>query len=271
MDSDEAVIRAATWNVWWRFGDAWEQRERGIVKTLRDLAPDIVGLQESWELDGTSQAGVLGEALGMHGAFVGPGLPPIPDPLEHEGQERVTMGLGLLSRWPISDLVAHAMPSSDRALVALVASIDHPLGPLYVIVAALSWEPEKLDETGEQILELARLAGNGSFDGPLPVLVLADCNYDFTFAPLAQLSETMTDAWGAVNDAELDDPRTLSETNRFAPPEAVAQYNHRIDHVLVRAGERGETVDVRDAWIVRDEFDGLPPSDHYLVVADIAV
>ena len=181
------------------------------------------------------------------------------------------MGLGLLSRWPISDLVAHAMPSSDRALVALVASIDHPLGPLHVIVAALSWEPEKLDETGEQILELARLAGNGSFDGPLPVLVLADCNYDFTFAPLAQLSETMTDAWGAVNDAELDDPRTLSETNRFAPPEAVAQYNHRIDHVLVRAGERGETVDVRDAWIVRDEFDGLPPSDHYLVVADIAV
>lgn len=266
--SDEATIRAATWNVWWRFGDDWRARERGIIETLRRVDADIIGLQESWELSGTSQAQVLGEALGMHGAFAGPGLPPVPDPIEHAEQAEVSMGLGLLSRWPIRDIVAHAMPSSDRPLVAMVATIEHPRGALHVIVGAVSWEPEKFDETADQLRELDALANNPAFDGPLPVLVLADCNYDFDMPAMRELS--LVDTWGAVNGADVD-PRTLSETNRFAPREAEAQFNRRIDHVLARPGTRDRAVDVRASRIVRDEFNGLPPSDHYLVVSDVAI
>jgi endonuclease/exonuclease/phosphatase family metal-dependent hydrolase len=75
----------------------------------------------------------------------------------------------------------------------------------------------------------------------------------------------LIDAWDAAPDGV--DERTLSSTNRFAPPEAEDQYERRIDHVLFAPGSLGAHPE--RAWIVRDEPGGMPPSDHYPVVADI--
>jgi endonuclease/exonuclease/phosphatase family metal-dependent hydrolase len=225
-----------------------------------------VGLQECWSLHGHSQADALAAALGMHAAFVEVGLPPAPDPVEYAEQQDVVMGLGLISRWPIIEVVSHPMPSEDRHLVALLATIDHPDAPLHVIVGATSWEPERLRETAAQLAALRDLALDPALDGPLPVILLADLNYDFENPAMADLREHLVDSWGVANDAEAD-PRTLSDTNRFAPPEAELQYNRRIDHVMFRAGSREVTV--ARSWIVRDEVDGFPPSDHYPVVSDL--
>ena len=41
-------IRAVTWNVWWRFGGNWRERQPGIAEILRRADPDLVGLQECW-------------------------------------------------------------------------------------------------------------------------------------------------------------------------------------------------------------------------------
>ena len=107
-------------------------------------------------------------------------------------------------------------------------------------------------------------------NGPLPVLLLADLNADFAMPAMARLRETLIDTWGEANDYTAD-PRTYGDTNRFASPEAKRQYNRRIDHVMARPGEPEHPVVVAGSWIVRDEPEGLPPSDHYLVVTDLTV
>ena len=69
-------LRVMTWNLWWRFGDAWRERGRGILSTLTALQPDVVGLQEVWGTMATTQAHQLAEQLGMHAAYAAPSLPP---------------------------------------------------------------------------------------------------------------------------------------------------------------------------------------------------
>ena len=270
MDGEQAVIRAATWNVWWIFGEQWHARERGIIATLEEWRPDVVGLQEVWAIAGRNQAETLGSELGMYAAFVEPGLPPTPTPLESDDQFGVRMGLGLLSRWPITSVEAHPMPSADRGLVALLATIAHPLGPLNVVVGATSWEPERMGEHAAQVVTLGEIVSGPAFNGRLPVLLLADLNADFTWPDMARLRETLLDTWGEANDYTAD-PRTYSETNLFASADATLQYNRRIDHVLARPGEPEHPLTVVASRIVRDEVDGLPPSDHYLVVSDLSV
>ncbi|WP_345751305.1 endonuclease/exonuclease/phosphatase family protein [Microbacterium rhizophilus] len=252
-----------SWNVWWRFGGDWRARHRGQLRLLEEVRPDLVGIQECWGTAGGTQADAFAEVLGAHAAFVKVGLPPEPEPRETPDQEGVVMGLGLVSRWPIAEVVAAPMPSAGRDLSALVATVAHPLGAVRVVVGVTSWEPEREPETAAQVAELQRLVVAGADDRDPPSLLLADLNYDRSQAPLAALR--LEDAWDAA-DAGADE-RTLSSTNRFAPPEAEAQYDRRIDHVLFRQGRAGARA--ANAFIVRSEPGGLPPSDHYPLVADI--
>ena len=251
-----------TWNTWWRFGGNWREREPGIVAVAREQHPDLLGLQECWGTPEHTQADVLAAALDGHAAFVGVGLPPEPEPPEYVEQAGVSMGLGLVSRWPILQVLEHPMPSEGRHLVALEAVVEHPRGPLHVVIGATSWEPDRLDETAAQVAELQRIVLAGA--GPLPAVLLADLNYDPTQPPLRGLR--LADGWTAAEAGA--DPRTLSSTNRFAPPEAKAQYDRRIDHVLFAQGRTAARA--LAAHIVRDEPHGLPPSDHYPVVVDLA-
>jgi endonuclease/exonuclease/phosphatase family metal-dependent hydrolase len=157
------------------------------------------------------------------------------------------------------------VPSAGRDNAALLATIAHPLGELRVVVGATSWEPDRVEETAVQAALLQRLVREGHTGRALPSILLADLNYDPSQPALAGLN--LHDAWDAApRDA---DPRTLSSANRFAPPEAVDQYDRRIDHVLFASGTLGAVA--TDARIVRDEPGGLPPSDHYPVVADLLV
>src|SRR3990170_436025 len=110
-----------TWNLWWRFGGNWREREHGIIETLRGADPDLVGVQEAWGTPIGNQPELLGGALGLRSAFVEPALPPPPVPVEHADQADVTVGVGLLSRWPVLRADAVNLPSTGRDLVALLA------------------------------------------------------------------------------------------------------------------------------------------------------
>lgn len=262
MDS----IRAMTWNVWWRFGGNWREREPGLLQVIRDADPDVLGLQECWGAANRTQADVIAAALGAHhAAFVEVGLPPAPDPVETDDQRGAVMGLGLVSRWPLRVVDRFEVPSAGRSNAALVATIEHPDGELRVVVGATSWEPERVTETAVQFAELQRLTRDGHSQRPNPSILLADLNYDPSQPALA--GRHLRDAWEAADpDA---DPRTLSATNRFAPAEAVDQFDRRIDHILYLPGSAG--AEATSARIIREEPNGMPPSDHYPVVADIAV
>lgn len=71
-------MRIMSWNLWWRFGGNWRERESRILARLRELDADVVGLQEVWAAGDVTQADVIAHALGMHAAFAAPSLPPVP-------------------------------------------------------------------------------------------------------------------------------------------------------------------------------------------------
>jgi endonuclease/exonuclease/phosphatase family metal-dependent hydrolase len=263
-----SAVRLATWNVWWRFGGNWAEREPGILSTLADVDADVVGLAETWIAPTESQPERFARRLGYEFAVTGFGLPPVPSPPESPDQVGVDMGIGLLSRWPVTRSTAVEMPSPDRPLVALRAELAHPLGPLHVFVACLDWEPDRLHLRAAQLAELGRLATDASLDGPLPVIVMGDFNAGPEAADFAALATVLTDCVAIAADADPD-ARTLSSDNPFAPLEAALQIDRRIDHLLARPGAPDQRLNVPWSRIVRDRPGGLPPSDHYLVAAEL--
>jgi endonuclease/exonuclease/phosphatase family metal-dependent hydrolase len=261
-------MRAMTWNLWWRFGEDWRQREQAIMATLREVQPDIVGLQEVWAAAGATQAEVLADRLGLHSAYAAPSLPPPPRPPESPDQDGVELGVGLLSRWPVLQVQQHRLPSQRRnEPVALLATVDHPRGPLHAVVSCVEWELERGSQRLAQTRALATLLADDALDGPLPVLLLADLNAPPDTPEVRALSDVALDAW-VTSGRGADEGQTFSTTNPLADPTAW-QIDQRIDYVLVRAGTRGQPPGVEAAFLAGTPVDGLFPSDHDAVVADL--
>jgi endonuclease/exonuclease/phosphatase family metal-dependent hydrolase len=261
-----------TWNVWWRFGERWRERQVGIAATLAAQQPDIIGLQESWASRESSQPEVLAASLGMYSAFAGPSLPTEPESPDHVD---VDLGIAVLSRWPIRHSWVHALPTSrEVAPVAIVTAIEHPRGTLYTVCTCLEYHAHLADDHLAQARELARLAADlGARGSDLPVIVLGDMNAGPDEPGIDALTGELVDAW----ELPIDKPRTdvdgvtLSSAVPFAPFEAVKQLDRRIDYVFIRPLLVGEMPTVLRAQVVTDTLDGLHPSDHYAVVADLAL
>src|SRR5690349_14964235 len=133
-------MRVMVWNVWWRFGGNWRDREVSIGATLEAYRPDVLGLIEAWSGEGTDQPHRLAAPSGMHAAWAPSAAPALAFP-EEPGIE---MGLGILSRWPILIVETHELPARQRGEprpAALLATLDHPRGPLHVIVSGT--EPDQ--------------------------------------------------------------------------------------------------------------------------------
>jgi endonuclease/exonuclease/phosphatase family metal-dependent hydrolase len=264
-------MRVMTWNVWWRFGGNWRTRDRGIRETVASLQPDVLGLVEAWSADGTDQPHQLAEPHGMHAVWEPSGRPPEPDPPEDPDQHGVAIGIGLVSRWPIRTVEPHDLPNPQRGGPpprALAAVLDHPAGPLHVIVGCTEWEPDFAADHLAQCRALAALATDPQRDGPLPVLLVGDLNAAPGQPEMQPLLDVLIDTWPAGGG----DPAavTLDSAVPFAPTEAVKQIDRRIDHILARPGQPGSPVRVRDSFLAGDRpVDGTFPSDHYAVGADL--
>ncbi|MBG0560147.1 endonuclease/exonuclease/phosphatase family protein [Actinoplanes aureus] len=260
-----------TWNVWWRFGADWRTRERLIAETVAEHEPDLLGLVESWAADGTDQPHRLAERHGMHAVWAPSGLPPEPEPPENPDQRDVGIGIGLVSRWPIRATEVHDLPNPQRGGVpprALLATVDHPAGPLHVIVGCTEWEPEYAADHLAQCRALAALATDERLDGALPVLLVGDLNAAPGQIELIPLLDAMVDTWAAGGG----DPEavTLDSAVPYAPAEAVKQIDRRIDHILARPGRPGTSLRISRVFLAGDRpIEGVFPSDHYAVGADL--
>jgi endonuclease/exonuclease/phosphatase family metal-dependent hydrolase len=254
-------VRVVSWNLWWRFGADWPEREHGIVATLERLRPDLVGLQEVWGQEDTTQADQMAARLGMHPAFAPTSIPP-PGP----GHPGVEMGIAVLSRWPILQVRRHLLPAVHRPEpAALEATIDHPGGPLPFFTACVEWEREFADDHLAQTRSLADLLTAPELDGPQPVILAADLNAAPGTPPVEPLTEVMVDAWAAAGGGRAI---TLSPANPLAARAADQQLDHRIDYVLVRP-PLGGSASVERAFLAGDPVGGVHPSDHYAVVVDL--
>lgn len=161
------------------------------------------------------------------------------------------------------------MPAEHRTppSVSLLVSVDHPHGPLQVVVACLEWEPEYESDRRAQAARLAELAGDPALDGPLPVVVAGDLNAAPDSPVLQPLRERMIDTWiaGGGDPAAV----TLSSTHPQAPVEAAELIDHRIDYALVRPGHHSQRVDETRAVLTEELVDGLHPSDQRAVVCNV--
>lgn len=260
-------MRVMTWNIWWRFGDRWRERHDAILATLAASRPDIVGLQEVWGTGpGANDARDLADKLGMHAVFAAPSLPPPPPGAQAGGGE---VGIALLSRWPVASVDRHRFRSAHRPeeIATIVAVVDHPAGPLHVLVSCLDWEPGSTGPRRAQIRELTGMLHDPSRDGDLPVVLLADFNTSPDTPEMRDLTGTAVDAWAVAGTGP---GITMSTTNPFTDA-GEWQRNHRIDYVIVRPGRPGDAVHVERAELAGDVVDGVYPSDHFAVMADLTV
>ncbi len=263
-------VRVMTWNIWWRFGPRWRERQPGILETIRRFTPDVVGLQEVWGTDPVTQADELADDLGMYAAFAAPSYPAAPASPERPDQAGVELGVALLSRWPITQYEGIAMPSRHRAWdpVVLRATVDHPAGPLPVLVACLEHATTYSDDRLAQAGLLADLATDPSTDGSCPSLAMGDLNAAADSAVLRPLREVLIDAWIAGGGAA--DAITLPSSHPSAPLEAGPELvDQRIDHVFYRPGHEDQLVSVESATIAGEPVDGTYPSDHRPVICDL--
>jgi endonuclease/exonuclease/phosphatase family metal-dependent hydrolase len=259
----DSTVRAMTWNIWWRFGPRWADRQPGIVGTLQRAGPDILALQEVWGTAGTTQADELAEQLGMYAVFAAPSYPPSP-------ADEVGLGVALLSRWPILDQGTFVLPARHRSWdpVSITARVDHPSGPLPIIATCLDYGVPYTDDRIAQARLLADRATDPEFDGPCPVLVMGDMNAASDSAVLRSVRDVLIDAWiaGGGDSNAITLPSTHPSAPLEAGPEMVDQ---RIDHIFYRPGREDQHVIVEGIRIVGDPVDGVYPSDHRAVIADL--
>jgi endonuclease/exonuclease/phosphatase family metal-dependent hydrolase len=261
-DLIETRLRVMTWNVWWRFGP-FEERQAAIAATLARVDADIVCLQEVWDEQATDLAGGLGFAHVYASRF--------------EREEGVRFGNAVLARWPIVRSEWRPLPAPDdrdELRTVLFAEIDGPRGPVQVFCTHLNWRFDHSHVRQQQVAAVARLVADCR-PRTFPPVVCGDLNAEPASDEIRMLTGraatpveglSFHDAWEAGGDGGPG--VTWSNDNEFAA--LALEPDRRIDYVLVgwpKAGGAGHVVDCRVEGTAA--VDGVTPSDHYAVVAEL--
>jgi endonuclease/exonuclease/phosphatase family metal-dependent hydrolase len=263
-------MRVMTWNLWWRFGD-WRARLDAIAEVVRQEQPDICGLQEVWTDPERNQAEWLAAELGMHVAFGAPSD-------QQRWRDKIkdqTLGYGtaVLSRWPIRDPQIFDLPlDPSRPALSVVIDAPHASVPFTTVHLSVIGGPAR---RMAQVEWLARHVATQPVTD-YPPIVVGDFNAEPESDEIRRFGGRLTppivdgqvflDAW--LYAPPGDHGLTWDRANPY-----VAQWiepSGRIDyiHVVGRPSDAGRIRSVRNAG--RAAVDGVWPSDHAAVVADLA-
>lgn len=269
-------MRVVTWNLWWRFGP-WQERQKAILAVLRELRPDVVGLQEVWEQDGENLAAWLAGELGMRwawGAYGDPGAWQ-----RRIGDPSVGIGNAVLSRWPVLERAAIGLPTGENesGRGALYALLDAPGAPVPFFTVHLSSATDASAVRCRQVASLVEFVARHRGAGPFPPVVTGDFNawpdsdevrlFGGCKTAPAVPGQVFFDVW------EYADPGAPSATWDPANPYVATTFGPRvrIDYIHVGPPGRGGIGHVRTVRRAGDgPVDGVWPSDHAAVVADLA-
>jgi endonuclease/exonuclease/phosphatase family metal-dependent hydrolase len=267
----ETRVRIATWNLWGRYGP-WEARYPAIRETLRRVDADIVGLQEVWEDDERNQACELARELGYDSVVFAHNL-------ERDGARS---GNAILARWPFRRTEVRALPREGGGVrddegeerLVVFAEVEGPRGPVQLFCAHLSWRSDHSAIRQEQVRKIAtfiREMRPRSF----PAVLVGDLNAEPTsdelrmltgLAPVPVPGVVLRDAWDAVDPGARGD--TVTNDNPFSA--ANLDVARRIDYVLLGQPKLGGVGHALHVELTGNEpVDGMWPSDHYGVVAEL--
>jgi endonuclease/exonuclease/phosphatase family metal-dependent hydrolase len=260
-------LRIVTWNLWARFGP-WRQRESAIRATLRSLDADLIGLQEAWSDRERNLAADLAEDLAMHWTWTSSGR-----------RGDVEAGNAVLSRWPLEDTDREHLDGGDLAdgRTALYAAVAAPAGRIPFFTTQLSSPPDQSALCCAQVVQLSHFVARRA-TAAFPPVVTGDLNAEpdsdevrllcgHKTAP-AVPGQVLVDVWRYASPGEAGD--TWDRRNPFV--RATHEPSSRIDYVLVGPPATGGAGHVVRAWRAGSgPVDGVWPSDHAAVVAELAV
>ena len=251
------VVRLLTYNVRYAALDtgvnAWPERRDGVAGLVRFHEPDVVCLQE---VRGTQLAD-LRERLPAYGWVSEPVSSGEHTPVGYRVDRLsvVDEAAFSLSETP-GDLHAMDWESAVPRVTTEARFRDAAGGEEFAVASThLDHDSEAARRRGASLL-VDRFG-----DRPVPTVVAGD----FNCTPAAEPYRTMTDD-GGFRDARADatDPHGPETTfNDFEGPQA----GRRIDHAFV-----SEDVAVEQFGVLADlDARGLHPSDHFAVLADLAL
>jgi endonuclease/exonuclease/phosphatase family metal-dependent hydrolase len=265
----EPRIRVLTMNVYGPANPDWERRHGLVARTLRELDPDVVALQE---------------------VPTGRKLSTILDPsyctTDFSRSSEDGVGGTLATRWPhqlVTEIDQHVTERSREVLpwtATTVVELSTPLGSLVVAHHKPSWPFTYELEREQQALLAARTLEEHIGNRDVHAVVLGD--FDATPDSASMLfwrgrrsvngmSVCYQDAWEYVHPGEPG--YTFEIANPLVRTGEVSTgITRKIDHVLVRSGLHGPTLRVADCKRVLDRpVDGVWASDHYGVLADLVL
>jgi endonuclease/exonuclease/phosphatase family metal-dependent hydrolase len=264
------ALRFVTVNLWGENGPH-ERRLDLVGEELERLVPDVLALQEVREAPGKvpNQAEAIAGRLGQFCAFA-------PSTTWGGGVE----GLGIVSRFPILESAHRRLPhaTDSEGRIVLSARLRCPAGELWVHTTHLSYRQQEGKQREDQVLALddeitARALGNEQ-----PQVLMGDFNTVPASDEIRWLGGLTTlggrrvfyqDAWDTVRAGEPG--ITWARENPFRARMNWLRPDRRIDYVFVTAPRRDGRGTVKDARVVfdRPDGDGIYPSDHFGVSADV--
>ncbi|MFI5794079.1 endonuclease/exonuclease/phosphatase family protein [Streptomyces sp. NPDC051677] len=275
-------MRVVSWNLWWRFGP-WRERQKAILAVLRELRPDVVGLQEVWAAGGENLAEWLADELGLHCTWAASPFPErwrtrIADVDADAGSADI--GNAVLSRWPVTERETLLLPApADLAdgRLALYARVAAPAFDVPFFTAHLTSAVQASAVRCAQVTALAELVARHRGGTPCPPVVTGDFNAwpDSDEVRLFAGTRTAPAVPGLVfHDAwDYADPTAPAATWTPENPYAarLLEPPARIDYIHVGPpGPAGEGHVRRVQRAGQGPVDGVWPSDHAAVVADLA-
>jgi endonuclease/exonuclease/phosphatase family metal-dependent hydrolase len=263
-------MRVATLNIWNRFGP-WEERAMAIREGLRDIAPDVMGLQEVLRLDpgegdGLDQAAAIAEGFGYHHTY---GMA--------KGER---WGNAALSRWPIVRSEAFELPRVGTAekRTLLFAEVAAPFGRIPLFVTHLNWKFDDGHVREAQVREIVKRIESLVSGETFPAILVGDFNAEPRADEIRFLGGLTSlgasrrvyfqDAFALAGDGSPGS--TYSRRNPFAEP--LHEPDRRIDYIFVRGGDerfRGEPLEARVCF--DKPVAGTFASDHFGVAATLRV
>jgi endonuclease/exonuclease/phosphatase family metal-dependent hydrolase len=268
------TLRVATVNLFAHHGD-WPARRAALRAGLRALDADLIALQEAVVDGGSDQAAdLLGPGYAVVHQTVG---------LVGDGTHR---GASVASRLPVREVHEvdlHLTPrTGNYSCATVIVEVDAPppFGRVLMACHGSSWAWWAERERELQALAAARRIEELVVDDPAHVVVGGDFNAtpDTTSmrfwtgrTSLDGTSVAYRDAWESARGEEPGhtfDPRN----SLTALDEPGLDRGRRIDYLLVRCGDHGPSLRVADCRLaLSDPVDGVQPSDHYAVVAELVV
>jgi len=277
-DADPLVLRVLTMNIW-NFDGPYEARQRMLREGIEKLQPDLMAFQEAGYDGHRDQVRDLLRGLDRV-AHQFDGLKSLP----------FNNGCCIASRWPFELMETLSLQVTERAkkypYAAMAARVAVPgtPRPLLFVCAKPSWELNREYERELQAVELAKMVQRLARREDLPTVIAGD----FDAAPdrasirfltgrqsLAGLSVQYIDAWEHAGDGSSG--ATWSYENKMALGEmeriGCGQQSRRIDYVFVGSWhDYAGAPEVRSCRVVLNKpQSGVWPSDHYALLAEIAV